>query len=54
MRWRGVRAAIDGNDLLAAGVHGPAVGAALRAAWAVAVEGADREAQLAAALEAAR
>jgi tRNA nucleotidyltransferase (CCA-adding enzyme) len=52
--WREIRAAIDGNDLLAAGLQGPAVGAALKAAWAVAVEGADRDAQLAAALEAAR
>ncbi len=57
-RWsdelRHVRAAIDGNDLLAAGLSGPAVGAGLRAAWAAAAEGADRKAQLEAALAAAR
>jgi tRNA nucleotidyltransferase (CCA-adding enzyme) len=52
--WSHVQPAIDGNDLIAAGLSGPAIGAALSAAWAAAVEGADRDAQLAAALEAAR
>jgi hypothetical protein len=35
-------------------LHGPAVGAGLKAAWTAALDGADRDAQLAAALEAAR
>jgi tRNA nucleotidyltransferase (CCA-adding enzyme) len=56
-RLRGVSLAIDGNDLIAAGVHeGPAVGAGLRAALAAALDGdaSDRERQLAVALRAAR
>ena len=41
------------DDLLAAGLSGPAVGAGLRAALAAAIDGAatDREAQLRAALD---
>lgn len=52
--WRHVRAAIGGDDLMAAGVRGPAVGAGLRAALALALDdpSADREAQLQAALRA--
>lgn len=54
--WRHVRAAVTGEDLLAAGLRGPAVGAGLRAALAAALDGAatDREAQLDVALAAAR
>jgi tRNA nucleotidyltransferase (CCA-adding enzyme) len=44
------RPAIDGNDLLAAGLSGPAVGRGLEAAHAAMLEGADRDGQLAAAL----
>jgi len=53
---RGVRLAIRGEDLLAAGLAGPAVGAALQAALVAALEGRapTREAQLAAALEGVR
>ena len=56
-RWReelaGVRLAITGEDLLAAGLSGPAVGAGLRAALDAALDGAapDRAAQLRAARE---
>ncbi len=52
---RHVRAAIDGRDLLAAGLSGPAVGRGLDAALAAALDGRapDREAQLRAALAAA-
>ena len=60
-RWlsslRHVSLAIDGGDLLAAGVaQGPAIGAGLRAALAAALDGGgeDREHQLAVALRAAR
>ena len=51
---RGVRLAIDGDDLLAAGLSGPAIGRALDAAMGAALDGeaADREAQLAVALQA--
>ncbi|MEA2126883.1 MAG: hypothetical protein QOI80_3665 [Solirubrobacteraceae bacterium] len=54
--WRHVRLAINGDDLVGAGLHGPAVGAGLRAALAAALDGVapDREAQLAVALEGAR
>ena len=54
-RDRGARLAIDGNDLVAAGVRGPAVGAGLRAARAALLDGRapDRAGQLAAALAAA-
>jgi tRNA nucleotidyltransferase (CCA-adding enzyme) len=50
--WRHVRLAISGDDLVAAGLHGPAVGAGLRAALAAALDGLapDRETQLAVAL----
>jgi tRNA nucleotidyltransferase (CCA-adding enzyme) len=44
------RPAIDGHDLLAAGLSGPAVGRGLEAAHAAMLEGADRDGQLAAAL----
>ncbi|MEA2159567.1 MAG: hypothetical protein QOD66_1947 [Solirubrobacteraceae bacterium] len=56
-RLRHVRLAIDGFDLLAAGVpSGPAVGAGLRSALAAKLDGRapDREAELAEALRAAR
>ncbi|MEA2134932.1 MAG: hypothetical protein QOC68_2841 [Solirubrobacteraceae bacterium] len=55
-RWlselRGTRLAIDGDDLLAAGLSGPAIGRALDAAMGAALDGeaGDREAQLAVAL----
>jgi hypothetical protein len=51
---RRVRLAIDGDDLLAAGLSGPAVGRALEAAMAAALDGEapDREAQLRVALQA--
>jgi len=51
-RGRHQRLAITGDDLLAAGLSGPAVGRALQAARAALLDGAapDREAQLAAAL----
>jgi tRNA nucleotidyltransferase (CCA-adding enzyme) len=54
--WRHVRPAIDGNDLVAAGLHGPAVGAGLEAAMSALLDGRapDRESQLAAALAGAR
>jgi tRNA nucleotidyltransferase (CCA-adding enzyme) len=58
-RWlselRRARLAIDGDDLVAAGLSGPAVGRALEAAMAAALDGeaGDREAQLAVALGAA-
>jgi hypothetical protein len=58
-RWlddvRHRRLAIGGDDLLAAGLAGPAVGRALEAAMVAMLDGAagDREAQLAAALTAA-
>ncbi len=50
-RARHLRAAIDGDDLLAAGFNGPAVGRGLLAARAALLDGVapDREAQLAAA-----
>ena len=50
--WRHIRPAIDGHDLVAAGLHGPAVGAGLEAAIGALLDGRapDREAQLAAAL----
>ncbi len=52
---RHLRTAIGGDDLLAAGLSGPAVGRGLRAARAALLDGEapDREAQLAAALAAA-
>ena len=51
---RGLGLAIDGDDLVAAGLSGPAVGRALDAATAAALDGeaVDREAQLRVALEA--
>ena len=54
-RGRHLRTAIGGDDLLAAGLSGPAVGRGLRAARAALLDGEapDREAQLAAALAAA-
>ena len=54
--WRHVRLAITGEDLLGAGLRGPAIGAALRAAHAAALNGdaADRDSQLDVALGAAR
>ena len=57
-RWlrslRGVTLAIDGHDLVAAGLSGPAVGAALDRALAARLDGSapDRDSQLAAALSA--
>ena len=57
-RWfeevRGVRLAIDGDDLVDAGLSGPAVGRALEAAMGALLDGEarDREAQLAVALRA--
>ena len=53
--WRHARPAITGDDLLAAGLAGPAVGAGLEAAMAALLDGRapDRESQLAAALGAA-
>ena len=53
--WRHVRAAITGDDLLSAGLQGPAIGVGLRAAHAAALDGTapDRDAQLAVALGAA-
>ena len=56
VRARHLRVAIGGEDLLAAGLSGPAVGRGLRAARAALLDGvaADRDAQLAAALAAAR
>lgn len=56
-RLRFVRLAIDGGDLIAAGIpEGPAVGTGLRAALSATLDGeaADREAELEAALRAAR
>jgi tRNA nucleotidyltransferase (CCA-adding enzyme) len=59
-RWlselRGARLAIDGDDLLAAGLSGPAIGRALDAAMGAALDGeaGDREAQLAVALASER
>jgi tRNA nucleotidyltransferase (CCA-adding enzyme) len=52
LRGRHTRLAITGDDLLAAGLRGPAVGRALQAARAALLDGAapDRESQLAAAL----
>ena len=52
---RGVRLAIDGDDLVAAGLSGPSVGRALDAAMGAALDGEaqDREAQLAVALRTA-
>jgi tRNA nucleotidyltransferase (CCA-adding enzyme) len=52
-RGRHLRTAITGDDLLAAGLRGPAVGRALQAARAALLDGdaPDRDAQLAAALE---
>ena len=49
---RGVRLAIDGSDLVAAGLSGPAVGRGLEAAMGAVLDGEarDREAQLAVAL----
>ena len=51
---RGARLAIDGDDLVAAGLSGPAVGRALDAAMGALLDGeaGDREAQLAVALQA--
>jgi tRNA nucleotidyltransferase (CCA-adding enzyme) len=51
---RRVRLAIDGDDLIAAGLSGPAVGRALEAAMAAALDGEapDRESQLRVALQA--
>ncbi len=56
VRARHLRVAIGGEDLLAAGLSGPAVGRGLRAARAALLDGvaADRDAQLAAALAVAR
>jgi tRNA nucleotidyltransferase (CCA-adding enzyme) len=57
-RWldelRGTRLAIDGDDLVAAGLTGPAIGRALEAAMGAALDGdaPDRETQLAVALQA--
>ena len=50
--WRFKRLSIDGHDLLAAGMRGPAVGAGLEAALAALLDGhaPDRDAQLAAAV----
>lgn len=52
-RWlddlRHVRLAISGDDVLVAGLTGPAVGAALERAWAVAYAGGGRDEQLRAA-----
>ena len=50
-----MRLAIDGDDLVAAGLSGPAVGRALDAAMGAALDGeaVDREAQLRVALQAA-
>jgi len=55
-RGRRARLAIDGDDLLAAGLSGPAVGRGLAAARAALLDGAapTRDDQLAAALDAAR
>ena len=52
--WRHVRPAIDGHDLVRAGLQGPAVGAGLEAATGALLDGRapDRESQLAAALAA--
>ncbi len=52
--WRHVRAALTGEDLLAAGLSGPDVGTGLRAALDAALDGlaGDREGQLQAALRA--
>ena len=52
---RHLRTAIGGDDLLAAGLSGPAVGRGLRAARAALLDGEapDRDAQLSAALAAA-
>jgi tRNA nucleotidyltransferase (CCA-adding enzyme) len=52
--WRHVRPAIDGHDLVAAGLQGPAVGAGLEAAIGALLDGRapERESQLAAALAA--
>lgn len=54
--WRHVRLVITGDDLLDAGLRGPAIGAALRAAHAAALDGeaSDRESQLAVAVGAVR
>ncbi len=53
--WRHVRLAITGDDLLEAGLRGPAIGTGLRAAHAAALNGeaGDRESQLAIAVGAA-
>ena len=53
---RRARLAIDGDDLLAAGLSGPAIGRGLAAARAALLDGAapTRDDQLAAALQAAR
>ena len=50
--WRHVRPAIDGHDLVRAGLQGPSVGAGLEAAIGALLDGRapDRESQLAAAL----
>ena len=52
--WRHVRPAIDGHDLVRAGLRGRAVGAGLEAAAGALLDGRapDRESQLAAALAA--
>lgn len=54
--WRHVRLAITGEDLLDAGLRGPAIGTGLRAAHAAALNGeaADRDSQLAIAVGAAK
>lgn len=53
--WRHARPAVDGRDLLAAGLRGPAIGAGLEAATDALLDGRapDRDAQLGAALAAA-
>jgi hypothetical protein len=55
-RGRHLRVAIGGHDLLAEGLTGPAIGRGLLAARAALLDGkaSDRDAQLAAALDAAR
>ena len=50
-RLRHVRTEVTGDELVAAGLSGPAVGAALKRAWEAAAAGGDREAQLRAALD---
>jgi tRNA nucleotidyltransferase (CCA-adding enzyme) len=53
-RWleelSGLRLSISGEDVITAGLSGPAVGEALERAWAALYAGGDRDAQLAAAL----